>query len=217
MSPAIAGVRGRQLRAAAEPLVRAVRWQPVLVVAGLTALLLWWQWGDLEDATVAIWLLRGVALMLAAALPFGLDDGSRATLAASPTPLSSRTAGPLLLVVLPAASVWAVACWVVSRPGADVPVGGLTLEALALGASSTALALSLCRWRDVTDPGALTAPVVVALGLVLPQLPRWAAIVVPPGPGWESAHLRWLAVLAAAVLVAGVATSDPGRSWPARA
>ena len=211
-----AGVRGRQLRAAAAPLVRAVRWQPLLVAAALAVALLWWRSGDLEAPAGQVWLLRGVALLLAAAVPFGLDDASRGTLAASPTPLSSRTVGTLLVVVLPAALVWAMSCaWVVARADAAPPVGSLTLEALALCASSTAVALSLCRWRDVADPGALTAPVVVALGLGLPQLPSWLAVAVLPGPSWGPAHLRWLALLVAALAVAGLALADPGGSrWP---
>ena len=216
MSRRVAGVRCRQLRAVAAPLLRAVRWQPVPVVAGLVALLLWWWWGDLADPAVALWLLRGVALLLAAAVPFGLDDSSRGTLAASPTPLSSRTVGALLVVVLPAAMVWTATCWAVSRQATGLPLAGLTLEAMALAIASTAAALALSRWRDTTEPGALTAPVVIALGLVLPQLPRWAAVIVPPGPDWQVAHLRWLVVLATGLAVASVAVADPGRSWPAR-
>lgn len=215
MSPAVAVVRGRQLPAVVPPLLRATRWQPVLLVAAVVPLLLWWTSDDLADTTVAVWLLRGVALLLAAALPFGLDDDSRGTVAASPTPLSARSTGALVVAALPGGLLWAATCtWVESRPGADVPVGGLTLEALALAAASTAVALSLCRWRDVTAPGALTAPVVAALGLVLPRLPPWAALVTPPGPDWAAAHLRWLALLALSGGVAAAALADPGR--PAR-
>ena len=216
MSHRVAWLRCRQLRAAAAPLLRSVRWQPVLLVGGLAAGLLWWRWGDLGDPTVSLWLLRGVALMLAAAVPFGLDDGSRGTLAASPTPLSSRTAGALLVVVLPAAAVWAAACAAVSRQATGLPLLGLTLEAMALCCASTAAGLALARWRDAPEPGALTAPAVVVLGLVLPQLPRWAAVVVGPGPDWQAAHLRWAAVLALAVAVSCAAVADPGRGGATR-
>jgi hypothetical protein len=209
---AVGGLRGRQLRAAAPALVRAARWQPVLVVAVLAAALLLLRADDLTQPAGQVSLLRGVALLLAAAVPFGLDDGTRGTVAASPTPLWSRTAAALLAVVLPASLVWAAACtWALRRAEGAVPVGGLTLEAAALCAASTAVALALCRWRDVSEPGVLTAPVVVALGLGLPRLPRWAALSVPPGPAWGDAHLRWSAVLVAAVGVAALALADPGR------
>ena len=73
------------------------------------------------------------------------------------------------------------------------------------------IALALVRWREVDEPGAVTAPLVLALGLLLPRLPRWAALATEPGPGWTDAHLRWAVVLVLAVAAGAAAVSDPGR------
>ena len=220
VSPALTGLRGRQLRAAAEPLGaggplaagaggRRAHRTPALVAVGR----------PYEDATVAVWLLRGVALMLAASLPFGLDDGSRATLAAVPDTavVAHRwSAAPCGACRRPWCGPWPAGSCPVA--GADVPVGGLTLEALALGASSTALATVAVplagrhrpgRTHRTGGRGAGTGSAAAAR-----DGPRSSC---RPAQGGRSAHLRWLAVLAAAVLVAGVAMSDPGRSWRASA
>ena len=123
--------------------------------------------------------------MLAAALPFGLDDRSRGHASPRPRHRCRRgTAGAALVVVLPAAAVWARAPALGRvRDRAQPSRSAASLSRRWRSAPHRRpLALSLCRWRDVTDPGALTAPVVVALGLLL-RLPSWAALV-PTGPGW---------------------------------
>ena len=198
--------------AALPALVRAVRWQPVPAVAAGAVLLLWWRDQSVARGPESLWLLRAVALALAAAVPFALDDRSRRTVAAAPTSLAARTLAVLGLAVVPAAAVWAGACaWVAVRTAQPVPVAALTLEAAGVTAAAVAAALVLVRWREVDDPGALTAPLVLALGLLLPRLPSWAALVTEPGPGWTAAHLRWAAVLALALGAAAAAVTDPGR------
>lgn len=205
-------LRRRQLVAAAPALARAVRWQPVPVAGLLAAALLRWRAPDLDDPAAAVWLLRAVALLLAAAVPFALDDRSRTTLAASPTPLSSRTAGVLLVVTVPAALVWVAACaWVAGRTAVALPAGALTVEAVGLVSTTVGLALVLARWRDLTDPGAAVAPVVVGLGLLLPRLPTWATLTPLPGPDWSAAHQRWGLAAAVALVVCAAAVADPGR------
>jgi fluoroquinolone transport system permease protein len=208
----VSALRWRQLAAAGPSIVRAVRWQPVPAVTGAVLLLLWWRDESVVRGSGSLWLLRAVALALAAAVPFALDDRSRRTVAAAPTGLAARTLAVLGLAVVPAAAVWAGACaWVAVRTAQPVPVAALTLEAGATTAAAVAVALVLVRWREVDDPGALTAPLVLALGLLLPRLPTWAALVTEPGPGWTASHLRWTAVLALAVGSATVAMLDPGR------
>jgi len=207
-----ATLRRRQLAAASPALVRAVRWQPVQVVAVGVVLLLWWRDDSVVSGSGSLWLLRSVALALAAAVPFALDDRSRRTVAAAPTALAARSMAALGLAVVPAAVVWAAVCaWVAVRGSRPVPVAALTLEAVGVTAVAAAAALALVGWREVDEPGAVTAPVVLALGLVLPRLPGWAALVTEPGPGWAAAHLRWAALLALAVGAGSLAVADPGR------
>ena len=181
--------------------------------------LLWWQSGDLDDPAAAIWLLR----------VRGADAGGRSALrsrrrlaghvAASPTPLSARTAGALLVVVLPAALVWAAACtWVVSRPGAVVPVGGLTLEALALGAlidSRGPVAVPLAGRHRPGRTHRTGGRRARARAAAAPAGgPRWSCRPAPAGrrrtcAGSPSSRCR--------SLLAYVAMSDPGRPGrPAR-
>lgn len=207
-----AALRCRQLTDAGPALVRAVRWQPVPVVAVGVVLLLWWRDSSVTSGSGSLWLLRAVALALAAAVPFALDDLSRRTVAAAPTPLAARTLAALGLAAVPAAAVWAAACaWVAVRGPGPVPVAELSLEAAGVTAAAVAAGLALVRWRGVDEPGALTAPVVLAMGLLLPRLPGWAALATEPGPGWAAAHVRWAAMLALTLAAAAVAVLDPGR------
>lgn len=97
--------------------------------------------------------------------------------------------GGLLL----ADSGWTAAAWL------------LPALALTLAATILALAGGLARWRGITDPGTVTAPAMLALGLLLHQLPGRVALVIIPGPGWNSAHLRWSVLLAAALAVLALA------------
>jgi fluoroquinolone transport system permease protein len=191
-------------------LLRAVHWQPLPVAAAGSALLLWWRWDAIEDPTYALWTLRSVGLLLAVALAFALDDRTRATLAAVPTPLSWRATVGLGCVGGPAALVWGTALAVVDRRAAgSIPVAAMTLEAMTLAAVVLALSGGLVRWRDVSDPGIVVAPSVLGLGLLLPQLPRSIALAVTPGPGWNSAHLRWSVLLGVAVAILALSLRDP--------
>ena len=214
MTPAraAAGLRARQLVAAGPVLGRAVRWQPVPAVAVVAVLLLWWRDESVVSGAGSLWLLRAVALTLAAAVPFALDDRSRRTVGAVPTSLAARSVAALGFAVVPAAAAWAGACaWVTVRSSRPVPVAALSLEAAGVTAVAAAAALALVRWRSVDEPGAVTAPMVLALGLLLPRLPGWAALVPEPGPGWSAAHVRWAVVLALALGAGAAAVADPAR------
>jgi fluoroquinolone transport system permease protein len=191
-------------------LLRAVHWQALLVAAAGSALLLWWRWDAMADPTYAVWVLRSVALLLAVAVAFALDDRTRSTLAAVPTPLSWRATVRLVCVAGPAALVWCAALASVGqRVDGSIPVAAMTLEAVTLAAVVLALSGGLVRWRDVSDPGIVVAPAILGLGLLLPQLPRSIALAVAPGPAWSSAHVRWSVLLVVALAILALSLRDP--------
>jgi hypothetical protein len=209
--------RTRQLCVLAPALVRAVRWQPVLAAGLCAGAVLWWQ----DDRTAAkgdaIWLLRVVALLLAVALAFALDDRSRVTVAAVPTPQWWRGGLRVLVAGLPAALVWGGAlAWIQHRSGGAVPGGALTLEMTALAGVALAVAGGLARWRDQPEPGLLVGPILLVAGLLVPQLPRQVALAVPPGPDWAAAHLRWSVLLAVTAAVLAASCRDPAARFPLR-
>lgn len=205
-------MRRRQARVLAPMLVRCVRWQPVLGAAALSGLLLWWQHEDLAGGDEALLVLRLVAVLLAAAVSFALDDRARAALAGVPSPLWWRSALALALPLALAATVWVLAtAWVSSRVAGGLPVAALSLEAGALAMTGLALAGLLCRWRDLPEPGAVTGPLVLAMIVLLPQLPARVALHVAPGPAWTAAHLRWSVLLAVALAVLLTSVRDPAR------
>lgn len=212
------GTRRTQVRALVPFLVRAVHWQPVPVAVVLSAVLLWWQHDAVTSPGPAVWVLRAVALLLAAAVPFGLDDRTRVTLAAVPAPLWWRVGLRVVAVVVPAGLAWTAAlAWVAGRVEGSLPATALSLEAGALLVTVLATAAALARWRGVTDPGTVTAPLVVALALLLPALPESVTMMGLPGPGWDAAHQRWAVLLGLAAAVLAMSLVDPGRrgAWVA--
>jgi hypothetical protein len=106
--------------------------------------------------------------------------------------------------------VWGAALAAVDRRvDGSIPVAAMTLEAVTLAAVVLALSGGLVRWRDVSDPGIVVAPAVLGLALLLPQLPRSIALAVGPGPGWNSAHVRWSVLLGVAVAILALSLRDP--------
>jgi hypothetical protein len=209
-------MRTRQLRQLAPALLRSVRWQPTVAAAGIAAVVLAVRRDHLGHPAQAMLVLRVVALLLAVGLAFALDDRSRRTVQSVPSPAWWRAAGQVSVALVPALAAWIAALgWVSARAG-DLPVLALSLEAATLAAVGLALAVGLVRWREVLDPGAVAGPVLLVSGLMITQLPERVAVVVGPGPSWTAAHLRCLAVLAAAVAVVLLALRDPAAPSPVR-
>ncbi len=209
-------MRNRQLRQLAPALLRSVRWQPTVAAAGIAAVVLAVRRDHLAHSAQAILVLRVVALLLAVGVAFALDDRSRRTVQSVPSPAWWRAAGQVSVALVPALAAWIAALgWVSTRVG-DLPVVGLSLEAAALAAVGLGLAAGLGRWREVPDPGAVAGPALLVSGLIIAQLPERVALLVGPGSSWTAAHLRWSALLAAAVAVMLLAVRDPAARSPLR-
>jgi hypothetical protein len=205
-----------QLRQLAPALLRSVRWQPTVAAAGIAAVILGVRRDHLGHPAQAITVLRVVALLLAVGLAFALDDRSRRTVQSVPSPAWWRAAGQASVALVPAVAAWVAALgWVSTRSG-DLPVLSLSLEAAALVAVGLALAAGLVRRRDLVDPGTVAGPVLLVSGLIIAELPERFALMVGPGPGWTAAHLRWSALLAAAVAITLLAVRDPAARSPFR-
>ena len=200
---------GRQVVALARPLGSAIRWQPGVAAWGLVALLLVLKDGALDDPGSALLLLRAVAVIAVLGASFVLDDEAAATLEASPSTLAWRRflrgAAAVALVTPP----WAGAVWRLDTHATRLPVAGLTLELIALLVLALAAAAAVTRWSGSTDPGVATTPVVFVVVLGAFQLPSRFALYGGPGPGWESAHVRWWLLLAASTLLLLWSSRDP--------
>jgi fluoroquinolone transport system permease protein len=209
-------MRTRQLGQLAPALLRSVRWQPTVAAAVIGAVVLAARRDHLGRPGQSITVLRVLALLLAVGLAFALDDRSRRTVQSVPAPAWWRAAGQVSVALVPAVAAWVAALgWVSTRTG-QLPVLGLSLEAVALAAAGLGLAAALVRWRDLADPGAVAGPVLLVSGLMIEQLPEPIALMVGPGPGWTAAHLRWSALLAAGVAVVLLAVRDPAARSPLR-
>lgn len=166
--------------------------------------------GSLDDPSGTLMVLRGVAVLLACAVAFAVDDPSYDVLAASPTSLRRRVLTRVGLATAVAGGIWGGLLLLAESVGGDVPAAALTVEAAALASFAAAAAVALQTWRGTPEPGLLVAPAVAGAVLAANLLPaRWALLAPAPGaPGWEAAHQRWAAVLCLALLVAAAGTRD---------
>jgi hypothetical protein len=97
----------------------------------------------------------------------------------------------------------------VRAPGA--PLAALSLEAVAIALLGVAVATALRRWRQQNEPSTLAGPAVFLVVLALNAVPRgWSLLTSQTwGPPWAATHLRWAAVLVAALALVRLAVRDP--------
>ncbi|MET9356797.1 ABC transporter [Streptomyces sp. NPDC006617] len=147
-------------------------------------------------------LLRGAALIGALGLAFLLDDPARHLTVPVPTPRLVRQVLRVALVA-PLAVLWWTAVLLLTPSASRPPVGGVTLEAVAVGALALAAAALAVRLSDEARPGPFVAASLLLTAVLVPLLAPedWALFVQADDPRWPVAHERW-AVLAAAVAVA---------------
>lgn len=148
-------------------------------------------------------LAATVALLLAVAVPWALDDDAGQALAVVPTSPRHRLGLRVGLGLLPSAVLWwaAASLFAVLTPGFDV-------EALTLGWARAALVALTCalivhRWRPDLSAPAVGAVAVLALELV--SLIATAPTLPPLFLGWAGVT----ALALAAALAFGWASHEP--------
>jgi hypothetical protein len=203
--------RSGQLAALVGATLRAVRWDIPATAGALVVGLLLWKHAQLESPASALWIVRGVALVLTLGVLPLLDDAAARQVAAVPIPLVWRTAlrltGGVTLVFVP---VTALGVW------SDLPVRGLLLETAAIVLLSGAASLLLARSTDHSEPSTIVSVGLLPLPWVLTMLPESAALLVPLGPAWSAAHQRWAILLAVGVVALALALRDPAARLPGR-
>ena len=211
------------------PTARATRWVPVAVGAavGLAIVLVPEALTTKLTGAQLTDLLRIAATCLALGAAFLLDDPATRSTPAVPTSRLARNLVRVLIALPAMALCWAVTLGLaratarhpaagIDPAGQHLPGAALTLEAATLVAAAVALAAATARFNSDGNTGVFTAPAVLLLVAVSWFLPHRWAIVVPPGdPQWTSAHHRWAALLAVA-LMAFLWASHEGTGRPAR-
>ena len=202
---------------AVRPTLRAMPWRPLLAAAASAGVAVWLINPAAGEAR-GLMALRVTGLLLAAGAAFGIDDPAEATVAASPTPLAVRRAHRLFPLGVAWVLLWALAGVTIGGEAPRVPLAIPTVEAgamLALALAAAALAAPHVPERRggfVAGP-ALTLAMV---GVLMAQhfYPRWATLFAlsPEEPEWDAARIRWIVLLAAALVALAATSLDPARA-----
>ena len=89
------------------PVVRSIRWGPLVGAGVAGAALVWLMGPDRPNPTTSLSSLRLAAVLLCAGAAFALDDQAADTLAPSPTTLLARRGLRVAVVVASAGLLWA--------------------------------------------------------------------------------------------------------------
>ena len=213
--------RLRVLGVAVRPLVRSLRWRPLVGAAVAAAVVVWLLSPDDGDPAGLLGALRLGGFLLAAGAAFFLDDDAAETLACSPTSLRARRTLRLAVLGAVFAVLWALLvgmAWALAHAGAGgVPIAALTLEVAGMLALSLAVAAVGARWAPDGRGGVAGGPALTLamLAAYLGQMrwPRYVTLfpLAPGDPTWTTAHVRWAVLLAAAVTVVAITCADPAR------
>ena len=184
---------------------RTVPWLPLGVASGVSALIVAWPM-DHPGATP----LQAVAILLASAAGFALDDPAASILGASPTSLLRRRLRRLLVVWLPVGLLWGALVWLQGTEGVEETRTLLAMFA-GLAALTTAIAGVVARRRSLGGPvAAPTLLVILFLSTVFP--PRWRPLPMGDIPGGlAQISLRWSAAAVVGMLVFLWSSRDPAR------
>jgi hypothetical protein len=156
------------------------------------------------------------ALALCTGAAFLLDDAAGTAASATPTALSRRRMWRIALALPLLCGVWGVTLWFVTIAD-GAPFGSdaravLTLQfAAMLALTLAAAAVALRAMPD--EHGGWTGVVALfaLLGGVYALPHRWTLVAAPGDDAWQAAQLRWVVLLALALLALAWASRDPAR------
>jgi hypothetical protein len=182
---------------------RTVPWLPLGIATALSAVIVAWPVQDPGPTG-----LQAVAILLASAGGFALDDPAGIVMAASPTSILRRRLLRLLVVWVPVGLAWALALAVRGTDGLEET---RTLTAMFAGLVGLSMAIAGVIGRRRLNGGAFVAPTLLALlflSTVFP--PKWRPLPMGDIPGGlAQITLRWslAALVGAAVFLAS--SRDP--------
>jgi hypothetical protein len=196
--------------------IQLLRWRPLLtcsavVAAGCFVVGI----GDEFDMAARFIVVRVSILVIAATLPFLIDDPSSAVNGPSPTPLRVRRAHRLTVAFLP----WALCVGAVlmlaarnlpSDPDNPFPYARLLTEALALAVVACLIAALL--GRRTAEPGRRAATLMIMAGVAIAAIP-------PPVQPWMTPfdpQYTGMSVTSWWLLIALVVVGFVAVSWDAQ-
>jgi hypothetical protein len=200
-------VRVRQLLLLATPVVRLVPWLPLAAATAVSALALLPALAGAPAPASQIWGVRIAAVVLGAGASFAMVD-PMAPLSVTPTPRWLRQWLRVVVVLIPAAAIWAGLhrAAVASVAPGRLPSRDLAVEAAVCGlAGLVGAAVAARRAHSLTTAvaGPATQGGLMVATLFLPA--KYSAWPLPDSPQWDVAHDWWLPmlpVLAAALVLA---------------
>lgn len=161
--------------------IQLLRWKPLLAYSTVVATVCFVVGiGDEFDMAARFIVARGSILVIAASLPFLIDDPAFAATAPSPTPLRFRRAHRLMIAVVPWALCVGTVLMLAARnlpydPDNPFPYGRLITEAVALAVVACLVAAAL--GRRTAEPGRRTAALMIMAGVAVAAIP-------PPAQPW---------------------------------
>ena len=180
-------------------------WVPLTVAAMASLLVV-----GLRSAPGEIVRLQLVAVLLAGAAGFALDDAAVETLAGSPTGLLRRRLLRVVLVLPPVIVVWAVSVSVQGTAGWSETLAVHLLFAGLLGLSLGIAGVAMRRTGGPSG-GITVVPTLLVLSLLSSTIPpSWRPLPFGDVPGgWTQIYLRWgVAALIGVVVFLG-SSRDP--------
>ncbi len=165
-------------------------------------------------------LLRLDAVILAATAALCLEDESEVLTVSTPVGRLVRRLVAIAATTLATLGLWMAIAVPAAWSGghlAELPVGGLTIELLALTAAGCMIAALIGRVYGVTGSGSKSAAALVLTCLVTLMTPRtlqW--LWTSPSPTWRIVHIRWAVIGLLSVGICVMSSGDPARrSWSA--